>query len=52
MKQLIISAELANAILNYLGGQPYKDVAAMISALMQLKEVPAPIERKTEAPNG
>lgn len=39
MKTFVISEPLANAILQYLGRQPYAEVAGMVAALMQLKEV-------------
>lgn len=39
MKQYIIPEQLANAVLQYLGKQPYVEVATLISGLMQLKEI-------------
>ena len=39
MKTYEIKEELANAILNYLVQQPYKDVSAMVAGLMQLKPI-------------
>ena len=39
MKTYEIKEELANAILNYLVQQTYKDVSAMVAGLMQLKPV-------------
>ena len=42
MKDYIISEQTANEILNYLAGQPYKEVAGMIAKLGQIKEFPPP----------
>jgi hypothetical protein len=40
VKQLLISEQLANVILQYLGKRPYAEVAGMIAVIMQLKEPP------------
>jgi len=42
MKTFEIKENFANAILNYLADKPYKEVAAFVAGLMQLK----PIEEK------
>ena len=47
MKNFILPEELGTKILNYLGKQPYIEVAPMISSIMQLtpiEEPPAPAE--------
>lgn len=45
MKQFIISEQLINGILQYLGKQPYIDVAGLIQAITQIQELkPAPKE--------
>jgi len=40
MKTFLLPEPLGTAILNYLGKQPYTEVAAMIAGMMQLKEAP------------
>jgi len=42
MKTFEIKEDLANAILNYLVQQSYKEVAGMVAALMQLKPIDKP----------
>jgi hypothetical protein len=39
MKEFIISEQLAQATLNYLAEQPYKEVMVLIADLMKLKPV-------------
>lgn len=41
-EDLAIPRELAQAIVDYLAKQPYKDVAPLIQAAVGLKPVPAP----------
>ena len=38
MKTFLLPEQLGTAVLNYLGKQPYVEVAPMIAGLMQLKE--------------
>ena len=40
MKEYAVSEQLVNAVLNYLGKQPYIEVAQLIGALGQIQEVP------------
>jgi len=40
MKQYVVPEQLVNAVLNYLGKQPYVEVAPLINAFGQIKEVP------------
>jgi len=44
MKKFMIEEKLANAILQYLGRQPYLEVVNLITGLMQLKEASPPPE--------
>jgi hypothetical protein len=40
MKSYAVTEQLVNSVLNYLGKQPYVEVAALINALGQVQEVP------------
>lgn len=54
MKSYAVPENLVNAILQYLGAKPYIEVAPLIGALGQIKEVPplplavVPSEKKGE----
>jgi hypothetical protein len=50
-KQYIIPEELLKAIIGYMAGRPYSEVAPGIAALQQLQEhVPLKTEPKPEEP--
>jgi len=40
MKTFLLPEQLGQAVMDYLSKQPYKDVAVLISGMMQLKEAP------------
>jgi len=40
MKEYAVPEQLVNAILQYLGGRPYIEVAPLIGQLAQIQEVP------------
>ena len=40
MRVFLLPEELGNAVVSYLAKQPYAEVAALVSAMMQLKEAP------------
>ncbi len=42
MKQFLIPEALAQALLNYMAEQPYKQVFQLVIALQTLKEAPEP----------
>jgi hypothetical protein len=53
MKVFLLPEQLGNAVLQYLGRQPYLDVAPLVAGLMALKEaqpMPLSIVPKAEDP--
>lgn len=50
MKNFIISEQLAQAVLNYLAGQPYAQVFQMIQAIQGLQEASFPVPPSPEQP--
>ena len=51
MKTFLLPEPLGTAILNYLGKQPYTEVAALIGGLMQLKEAGMPSAKEQGEPS-
>ena len=45
MKNINLPVELVNAVLQYLGGQPYTQVANLIAGIQQAAQAQAPAEQ-------
>lgn len=45
MQTITLSVELVNALLQYLGGQPYAQVANLIAGIQQAAQAQAPAEQ-------